>query len=56
MRNHPGYVVEKLWAAGAADPMFDRPGGQWQVLGRTAFHDLSDLAFVGDPCLSLIRE
>jgi hypothetical protein len=29
--------------------MFDRPeGGQWQALGRTAFHDLTDLAFARD--------
>jgi photosystem II stability/assembly factor-like uncharacterized protein len=50
-----GYVVtedtssKKLWIAGAGGLMFDKAqGGQWQVLGRTAFHDLSDLAFAGD--------
>jgi photosystem II stability/assembly factor-like uncharacterized protein len=50
-----GYVVtedaasKKLWVAGAGGLIFDKPqGGEWQALERTAFHDISSLAFAGD--------
>ncbi len=53
--NVGGYAItqdtgsKKMWVAGAGGQMFDEPsGGQWQALQRTAFHDLSDLAFAGD--------
>ncbi len=40
---------KKLWAAGAGGRMFDSSQpGQWQSLERTAFHDITDLTFVGN--------
>ncbi len=40
---------KKLWAAGAGGRMFlSAQPGQWQSLDRTAFHDITDLAFVGN--------
>jgi len=52
-----GYVVaddpssKKLWVAGVGGRMFDKaeaPSGQWQSLDRTAFQDITDLAFAGN--------
>jgi photosystem II stability/assembly factor-like uncharacterized protein len=40
---------KKLWAAGAGGRMFlSAQPGQWTSLDRTAFHDITDLAFVGN--------
>lgn len=42
-------TAKKLWAAGAGGRMFDSTQpGQWQSLDRTAFHDITDLAFAGN--------
>jgi photosystem II stability/assembly factor-like uncharacterized protein len=50
-----GYVVtedessKKLWVAGYGGRMFDQAqNGQWQSVDRTAFHDITDLAFAGN--------
>jgi photosystem II stability/assembly factor-like uncharacterized protein len=50
-----GYVVAEdssskiLWVAGVGGRMFNEAqGGQWQSVERTAFHDITDLAFAGD--------
>ncbi len=50
-----GYIVtentssKKLWVAGYGGRMFDQAqGGQWQSVDRTAFHDITDLAFAGN--------
>jgi photosystem II stability/assembly factor-like uncharacterized protein len=50
-----GYVItedpasKSLWVAGSGGQMFNAAaGGQWRALGRTAFHDLTDVAFSGD--------
>jgi photosystem II stability/assembly factor-like uncharacterized protein len=41
--------AKKLWAAGAGGRMFlSSQPGQWQSLDRTAFHDITDLAFAGN--------
>ena len=40
---------KKLWAAGAGGRMFNAAQtGQWQSVDRTAFHDITDLAFAGN--------
>jgi len=40
---------KKLWAAGAGGRMFiSSQPGQWQSVDRTAFHDITDMAFAGN--------
>jgi photosystem II stability/assembly factor-like uncharacterized protein len=50
-----GYVVaeesssKRLWIAGVGGRMFNEAqDGQWQSVERTAFHDITDLAFAGE--------
>jgi photosystem II stability/assembly factor-like uncharacterized protein len=39
---------KKLWVGGTGGKMFVRnPGGQWQEVARSTFHDLTDMAFEG---------
>ncbi len=39
---------KNVWVGGAGGRMFDQaPGGQWKPSDRATFHDLTDLAFVG---------
>ena len=40
---------KKLWVGGTGGKMFvQNPGGQWQEVSRSTFHDLTDIAFVGN--------
>ena len=40
---------KKLWVGGTGGKMFvQNPGGQWQEVPRTTFHDLTDMAFMGN--------
>jgi len=40
---------KKLWGGGTGGKMFvQTPGGQWQEAPQTTFHDLTDIAFVGN--------
>jgi photosystem II stability/assembly factor-like uncharacterized protein len=40
---------KKLWVGGTGGKMFvQNPGGQWQEAPRATFHDLTDMAFVGN--------
>jgi photosystem II stability/assembly factor-like uncharacterized protein len=40
---------KKLWVGGTGGKMFvQNPGGQWQEVPRSTFHDLTDIAFVGN--------
>ena len=40
---------KKLWVAGVGGRMFDEAqSGQWQSVERTAFHDITDMAFAGN--------
>jgi photosystem II stability/assembly factor-like uncharacterized protein len=39
---------KKLWVGGTGGKMFVRnPGGKWQEVARSTFHDLTDMAFEG---------
>jgi photosystem II stability/assembly factor-like uncharacterized protein len=40
---------KKLWVGGTGGKMFvQNPGGQWQEAPRATFHDLTDMAFLGN--------
>jgi photosystem II stability/assembly factor-like uncharacterized protein len=42
-------ATKKVWAGGSGGKMFDQgAGGQWQEAARATFHDVTDIAFVGN--------